>query len=468
MSSGPLKKLYSKTSVRLTIWYSSIFVISTLLLFVLTWFLLSKSILDSNRQVAQSKIQEYTRLEKESGLVALLNRLKKEHQANQRAGFYIRVSDAANQTLLETVPLDWKDIETRQLEKTRVAGGPKWLHFRMEHAGGAIEMNTLLLSKDIYLQVGFGQEERVRLLKHFQKTFLLIVIPMVLLGVIGGFFLGHRSLRPVRDLIAGIRSIDSGKLDQRVPFSGTGDELDQLVQLFNGMLAKIETLVRGMREALSNVAHDLRTPVTRLRVGIETILQSESDADSLREALLDCAEESERIVTVLNTLMDISEAETGTMSLNLEEVNLTGLLLEIQELYQYVAEDRRIRVAIEAPETLLARVDKNRIRQVMANLLDNALKYSPEGKSIEIKARRQGDRVVMEFADQGLGIDPVDLPRIFERLYRGDKSRSHRGLGLGLSLVQAVVNAHQGSIEVESAPDQGAVFTLILPVNPGE
>ena len=468
MSSGPLKKLYSKTSVRLTIWYSSIFVISTLLLFVLTWFLLSKSILDNNRQVAQSKIQEYTRVEKSNGLVALLNRLKKEHQANQRAGFYIRVSDAANRTLLETVPLNWKDIETRQLEKTRVAGGPKWLRFRMQHAGGAIEMNTLLLSKDIYLQVGFGQEERVRLLKHFQKIFLLIVIPMVLLGIVGGFFLGHRSLRPVRDLISGIRSIDSGRLDQRVPSSGTGDELDQLVQLFNNMLAKIETLVKGMREALSNVAHDLRTPVTRLRVGIETILQSESDADSLREALLDCAEESERIVTVLNTLMDISEAETGTMSLKLEEVNLTGLLLEIQELYQYVAEDKQIRVAIDAPDNLLARVDKNRIRQVMANLLDNALKYSPEGRNIEIKARKQGDRVVIEFADQGLGIDPVDLPRIFERLYRGDKSRSHRGLGLGLSLVQAVVSAHQGSIGVESSPGQGAVFTLILPVNPGD
>ena len=162
-------------------------------------------------------------------------------------------------------------------------------------------------------------------MEHFRDTLLATVIPMVLIGLAGGAFLASRALRPIRDLSIVARSIvEIGRFDARVGDNHSGDELNELIVLFNQMLAKIETLIDGMKDALDNVAHDLRTPVTRLRGMAEEALRSDMDPAACREALSDCLEESERVMSMLNTLMDISEAETGTMKLSLETVNLSG------------------------------------------------------------------------------------------------------------------------------------------------
>ena len=466
MFSRPFSLLSKKTSFRLTVWYSSIFIASALVLFTMTYLLLSKSIRDKDRRVALAKIGQYTDTVQARGPGALMDELRREEASNLQAGFFVRLSDSQNRTLWETAPPGWTDLDLGQIEKTMFPGGEQWIVLGVERGDGLFEISSLLLSKDLFLQVGFGIKEREKLLRDFQKIFLLIMIPVVLLGVVGGFFVAHRALRPVKDLIQAIQSIDTGRLEARVPSSQSGDELDELVRLFNDMLARIEKLVDGMREALANVAQDLRTPMTRLRVGVERMLQADSDVDALREALMDCAEESERMVTILNTLMDISEAETGTMRLYLEEVNVASLIEEALDLYQYVAEDEDVRVSTVIPQALPAQVDANRIRQVMANLLDNAIKYTPAGGEISIEARRQGDEVRIEIRDSGDGIPPEDLPRIFDRLYRGDKSRSHRGLGLGLSLVRAIVQAHNGRIEVDSSPGQGSRFIVLLSAQP--
>ena len=313
------------------------------------------------------------------------------------------------------------------------------------------------------MQVGKRPEKRGKLLESFATIFAGILIPVVLIGIAGGLFLAFRALRPIRDLIHTVRCIDDGKMDARVPSSQTGDELEELVQLFNRMLGRIETLINGMREALDNVAHDLRTPITRLRSVIETALQSEAGEEHLREALMDTAEEAERINTALGTLMDISEAEKGIMNLKLEKTDIVSLIREVVELYQYVAEDKGVTVATSLPDTLYAWMDSNRIRQALANLVDNAIKFTPTGGRIEVEASAAGTGVMIRVLDTGIGIPAQDLPRIFDRLFRGEKSRSHRGLGLGLSMVQAVVRAHQGSIEVESNTGKGSIFRVFLP-----
>ena len=462
----PLRRLTRKTSFRLTLWYSSIFILSAVILFTITYLLLSQSIRERDRRVAVAKINQYSRTAEQKGLPTLIEQLEQEKAANEQAGIFVRLSDAKNQTLFLTFPQGWADVNPDDIEKTTLFGARQWVIWQMDHGEGVYEMTRFTLSKDVSLQVGFGVAERERLLAYFRKIFIMIMIPVVLVGVVGGFFVAHRALGPVKDLIEAIHSIDTGQLDARVPSRYPGDELDELVRLFNGMLTKIERLVNGMREALSNVAHDLRTPVTRLRVGVETMLQSESDVEALREALMDCAEESERIVTILNTLFDISEAETGTLRLNIQPVDIAALIREAVELYQYVAEDKELDISVTMPEALPARADADRIRQVIANLLDNAIKYTPPGGWISIEADRLGQEMEIRIKDNGTGIPAEDLPRIFERLYRGDKSRTHRGLGLGLSLVQAVLNAHQGRVEVQSQPGRGSTFIFFLPVSP--
>jgi signal transduction histidine kinase len=464
MFSKTLKRMGKTIGFRLTLWYSAVFIFSSLLLFGLTYVLLSSSIRAQGRELIQTKIREYALQYESGGMKGLMSEIHLEHSNNQLAGFFVRVADPQNKTLSLTLPHKWKEIYVKEIEDGSPSKSGQWTLLRRGD-DNVLEIANHRLADGSLLQVGNESEKQEKLLERFQTIFAGIMVPVILLGFTGGFFFAFRALRPIRDLIQAVRSVEGGRMDARVASRQTGDELDELVQLFNGMFERIETLITGMRAALDNAAHDLRTPVARMRAVVETVLHSECDASTLREALMDCAEESERIVTMLSTLMDISEAETGVIDLHLTKTNVISLIEKVIDLYQYVAEEKRVAIRTELPEELYARVDSNRIRQIIANLLDNAIKFSTEGGRIRMEACREGDEVKISIRDSGAGIPPHDLPHIFDRLYRGDKSRSHRGLGLGLSLVQAVVRAHKGRIEVESTPGEGSIFTLFLPVD---
>ncbi len=362
-------------------------------------------------------------------------------------------------------PEHWKDFDLAQLNgNTRNTDEqPVYLQTRDREKG--LEIESTVLSDGSLLQVGQSTEEQEALLETFREVFAEFMIPAIILGVGGGSFLAYRALRPLRSLIQTIRSVSTGRMDARVPTSHTRDELDELVVLFNSMLEKIETLIKGMHGSLDAVAHDLRTPLARLRGTAEMALRSEQSKDASREALADCVEEADRILTMLNTLMDISEAETGAMNLHLEEMNVSVLIKDTVDLYAHVAEDKQVSLNSSSPNDLFFTADANRMRQVMANLMDNAVKYTPSGGRIDLEAFRRDHQAVITVKDTGIGISSEDAPRIWNRLYRGDQSRSQRGLGLGLSLVKAVVQAHNGSIEVSSKTGVGSLFTLQLPAS---
>jgi signal transduction histidine kinase len=202
----------------------------------------------------------------------------------------------------------------------------------------------------------------------------------------------------------------------------------------------------------------------RLRSVIEVGLDSKSQGAS-REALVRALEETERVASMLTTLMDISEAETGTMKLVRQRVVLADVVREACDLYADLAEDKQIVLEPHVPAGLSLPADRGRLRQVLANLIDNALKYTPPGGRVDITGLAEADRVVISVADTGVGIPEPDLPRIWERLFRGDSSRSERGLGLGLSLVKAIVEAHGGHVAVKSTIGQGSEFLLMFPAS---
>jgi signal transduction histidine kinase len=456
--------LLKSSSFRLITWYTVLFVLSSLVINIYAYTVISSFIYEQSRKEIEEDIVELGELYQEDGLEALREDVFEDE--DEEDPFLVHLVGSEGNVLISRIPEDWSEagFNIVQLEERSYSKEEEWKYLRGGNNENRFEIRSLSMSDGSTLEMGQEINERENLLRRIRNVYLIAIVPIIFFAYLGGIFVADRALNPIRQLINTLNSIvGSGKVDVRVPVQQTDRLHGELISLFNMMLEKIESLMNGMRNVLDNVAHDLRTPITRLRGTAEMALQSGESAGDLREALGDCIEESERILIMLNTLMDVSEAETGAMKLEEEEMNVAPLIEDVVELYSYVAEEKGVSVHTGFPEELYLKGDRNWIRQVLANLLDNAIKYTPSGGRIDIEAFRREQEVAIRVKDTGVGISPEELDRIWERLYRGDKSRSQRGLGLGLSLVKAIVGAHRGYVDVSSKPGVGSVFTVYLP-----
>lgn len=446
----------------MTVSFSLAFILCSLVLFGLAYILVSSSLETNDRMAIRLKLKEYMDEYRLGAARSIKQEIEVESKSGTLRNFVIRLADARNNTLILKPPVG-PIYDLKQLERSS-GDSAGWIRLKARDEDEVLDIASARLADGNLLQVGKGPEDREETLNKFVKTLFEMLVGVVLLSLIVGALLSREALSPVRKLIHVLGPIiDTGKVKARIPVQETGDEFEELSIRFNQALTKIDTLVEGMRASMDNIAHDLRTPMTRMRGVAELALQSETSPELYREALSDCLEESEQVLRMLHTLMDISEVETGSVRLEVADVHVSQLLQKVCDLYRGVAEDKNIAVLVNCPPGLTMSGDRNRLLQAVANLLDNALKYTPKHGTVEIGASLRGEEIVMTISDSGIGISQDDLGKIWDRFYRGDKSRAQRGLGLGLSLVRAVIQAHRGTIDVFSQLDKGTRISIQLP-----
>jgi signal transduction histidine kinase len=445
---------------QLALRYALLFVAGASVLSVLSYWQLASSLRSRDHELIRDTLDHYVYEYQRAGLSGLRDAIGSDRVAGRHERLFVRVLGRQADAVFLNTPADWEGADLDRLAPD--ASG--WARLPARDAGAILEVASVRLPDGTLLQVGKSSESRAELLGRLRDLSALLLGGIVVIAGLGSAALTWSALRPVRELATAVRRIvDTGETSSRVPVRDSGDPLDDLSRLFNGMLERIEALIAGLEGSLDNVAHDLRTPLARLRANAETALTRGSDAAAYRAALEDCLEESERVHETLTALLDVSEAEHGAMRLRRESVDIASLLRDAAELYEDVAGEKKIGLAVSASPGLCLTGDRARLRQALANLLDNAIKYTPSGGHVKMMAVGRPGIVAIEVHDDGPGIPQDDQPRIFDRLYRADQSRSQPGLGLGLSLVRAIVRAHGGSISLVSAPGQGSKFRIELP-----
>jgi heavy metal sensor kinase len=312
-------------------------------------------------------------------------------------------------------------------------------------------------------------ENHTRIMDVFRKVFITTMVILFGLAVVVGWFMARRALVGVETVTRTARRISEGSLEKRVPVKKRADEIDQLALTFNQMLDRIETLVTGIKEMSDNIAHDLKSPITRIRGIAEVSLTAGSSLQEYESMAAGTIEECDRLLDMINTMLIISRTEAGVTQLDRRKLDITNLVGDACDIFQSPAEDKGLAMVCNLPEDISINGDMRLIQRMVANLLDNAIKYTPANGRIDVSVAAGEDQLVqIAVRDTGMGISAKDREHIFERFYRCDPSRSQAGTGLGLSFARAVARAHNGEITVASTPGEGSTFTVTLPQNPPE
>jgi signal transduction histidine kinase len=310
---------------------------------------------------------------------------------------------------------------------------------------------------------GISHDALAALREDFREYFGNALVIVVLASTLIGWFMARRALSGVDKVTQTAIAISQGELDKRVPVKGQQDEIGRLAQAFNSMLNRIQALMLQMEEVTDNIAHDLRSPIARIRGIAEGMITSETSPEERLPMAGTIIDECDRLLEMINTMLDISEAEAGLARLHVEEIDIGAVVRDVCELFQPMAEEKNITLTIQLPERLCVSGDLRKLQRVLANLLDNAIKYTPAGGHVRMSVGAEETQVAVTVEDTGIGIPKEEIPHVFERFFRGEKSRSAPGNGLGLTLAQAFVTAHGGRITVTSSPGSGSTFMVVLP-----
>ncbi len=464
----PLKKirnLKNTLAFRLTFLYAGIFFLSALLIFSFCYYKIYTVTMDNLDEELIDEIEKYSSIMSEDGIEGVKEEIFEEGEEEDPEEEFYSLLTVNGDVLISTDLSSWGDIDVDDsLAKLQDGDIDHILHtLTIPENDYKARMVMAFIGPGVVLQIGETLEDAEIYLQIFRIWFLILLFIAMIFSSIIGLFMAKRALLDMEDVTNTALEISKGVYDKRVQVKDRFEEIKRLGGTFNNMLDRIQNLLKSMREVNDNIAHDLRSPLTRIRGAAEMSLMSERSPDEYKNTAISTIEECDRLIEMVNTMLEITEIESGISAPQTDELDVAKLIRDACELFRPIAMEKKITIMEDLPVKLIFRGDKRKLQRIISNLLDNAIKYTSESGTISISVKAKGKEIDIIFEDTGAGISEVEVPRIFERFYQCDRSRSKGGVGLGLSLVKAFTEAMNGSISVISTVNKGSRFAVTFP-----
>ena len=452
---------------RLTLWYGGVLLAIVLVISAVSYFLLRRTLVGGadvellmvGQIVRDAGIGEARRSETEI----------REILGTRFLDVFYRVVGPDGRTQAQSGPLRLRHLPLSAEARERSLSGDPTFETVVLSRGERVRLLTIPLTKpptpEQFIQVGATYDDIDRALSGYLEALAVMVPVGLALALVGGAWLARSALRPVRAMSRTARRISAQDLTRRLPLRGTSDELDHLAETLNAMFGRLDIAFTHVRRFAVDAAHELRTPLTVLKGGIEVALRADRSAPEYRDVLHSSLEEVEQLIALAENLLLLSRLRMEN-ALPRGTVELEPLLIDVVDTGARLADGRGVIVRLGPVEPLVARGDQLTLRRAIVNLVENAIKFTGAGGTVELSLERDGRHAVVAVRDTGVGMNPEDAERIFEPFVRLDGARTtdHGGAGLGLSIVHSIVVAHDGRLSVQTAPGIGSTFTMRLPL----
>jgi signal transduction histidine kinase len=457
-----LHNLRNSLLFRLTILYAAAFAVLSTIGFSVFYYRIYAVAMEHLDQELLQEAQKYIALMQAAGLEGVRLAFTQEAESEDPTEDFYRLFNFKGDILITTDMSSWGVIARQDiLSKMQQQGLTHAIQtLAIDGRDEEARMITAIVGPDSVLQIGESLEEVDDYLDIFFKLLFLLVVSFIIVSAVSGWLLARRATSDMQEVTKTAEEISNGAYDRRVQVKGRLREIERLGATFNQMLDRIQSLLKSMKEINDNIAHDLRSPLARIRGTAEMSLLKEKSIDDYKDMAASTIEECDTLIGMINTMLDIAEAEAGVNGVQAEKFELVALIREACELFRPLAEQKKVALEIDLPDSITFENDRKKMQRIVTNLLENSIKYTSENGTVAVSAGAQDGGVRIEFKDTGIGISESDLPHIFERFFRCDRCRSQGGVGLGLSLVKAYTESLKGRIDVESVLNQGSRFTL--------